>query len=259
MQKMKREVVRIDEEKCTGCGLCVPACAEGAIQIIEGKARLVSESYCDGLGACLGECPEGAIRLEEREAEPFDEAAVQKAVESCVKSSHEQLPTCPGLTQRVLEREPVARGDQDRADALPSRLGQWPVQLALVSPDAPYLKGADLLLVADCVPFALAGFHDRFLCGRAVAIGCPKLDDPKYYAAKLTEIVRKASPRRLTVAHMEVPCCSGLTHIAETALAAAGADIIAHDVTVGIDGQVLAEEVLAPESSSADRDSRAEA
>jgi len=202
----KRKIVQIDQDKCDGCGLCVPSCAEGAIQVIAGKARLVSDVYCDGLGACLGECPQGAITIVEREAEAFDEQA-----------AHRHGPP----------------------DEEPSALGNWPLQLHLVPPTAPHLRDADLLLVADCVPFALADFHGRFLRGRPVVIGCPKLDDGEAYVAKLVSILTLSSIRSLTVLHMEVPCCQGLVRIAQTALAAAGAQVRLDDVTISIRGRVL--------------------
>ncbi len=204
----KRKIVQIDLEKCDGCGLCLPSCAEGAIQVIDGKARLVSDVYCDGLGACLGECPQGAIAIVEREAEAFDEQA-----------AHAHVAAMP--------------------DEEPSALGNWPLQLHLVPATAPYLQNADLLLVADCVPFALADFHRRFLRGRPVVIGCPKLDDGEAYVAKLVSILTLASIRSLTVVHMEVPCCQGLVRIAQAALAATGAQVPLEDVTISIRGRVL--------------------
>jgi len=206
----KRRIVEIDETKCDGCGLCVPSCAEGAIQVIGGKARLVSDVYCDGLGACLGECPQGAIVIVEREAETFDQQAAHRHVAAM--------------------RNP---------DEEPSALGNWPLQLHLVPPTAPYLQNADLLLVADCVPFALADFHRRLLRGRPVVIGCPKLDDGEAYVAKLVSILTLASIRSLTVVHMEVPCCQGLVRIAQAALQATGAQVPLEDVTISIRGKVL--------------------
>ena len=205
-----RKIVEIDEVKCNGCGLCVPACAEGAIQIRGGKARLVADVYCDGLGACLGECPQGAIRVIEREAVDFDEEAAKRHV----------------ATLRA-------------APAEPSALGNWPIQLRLVPPGAPFLRGADLLLVADCVPFALADFHRRFLAGQPVVIGCPKLDDGQQYVEKLAAILTAAGVKSLTVLHMEVPCCTGLVRIAQAAKQAAGSDVPLRDITVSIRGQVL--------------------
>ncbi len=242
-----RQVIRIDEEKCDGCGECVTSCAEGAIAVLDGKARLVSETYCDGLGACLGHCPQGAIAIEEREAAAFDEAETRKHLARQAHGNGGQLrlsvlddrPQCPGSMARSIGRTPVAA--PDATGPLQSALANWPVQLTLVPPTAPYLRGADLLLVADCVPFAYADFHRHFLRGNPVLIGCPKLDRPEFYKQKLAEIVRQAAPRSLTVLHMEVPCCSGLTRIAEHALAEAERELPFKDVTIGIRGEVLAE------------------
>jgi Pyruvate/2-oxoacid:ferredoxin oxidoreductase delta subunit len=246
----RRKVIRIDEAKCDGCGKCVPGCKEGAIAIVDGKARLVSDVYCDGLGACLGECHQGAITIEEREAEGFDEAKVQAHL---VRLRMQRSPIsllsmsagghqCPGSMARSLggsRPEPVD-GDRKAMGSSRSELTNWPVQLALVPPNAPYFRRADLLLVADCVPFACADFHHRFLRGRPVIIGCPKLDQADFYVRKLTEIIRVAEPQSLSVVHMEVPCCSGLTRIAQHALAAAESGTPLRDVTVGIRGNVLA-------------------
>ena len=234
-----RKIVRIDEELCDGCGLCVPACAEGAIQIIDGKARLVSEMYCDGLGSCLGECPQGAITIEERQAEDFD----PKAVETHLASLKEE-PTpqplhhagCPGAAMRQLKVAPAqAAADSPR----PSQLGQWPVQLMLVPPTAPFLKDADILLCADCVPFAVADFHERFLTGRALLVGCPKLDDLQHYYEKLKVILTEARPKRLTVMKMEVPCCNGIAQIALKARQELAPDLPVDVITIGIDGRTV--------------------
>jgi Pyruvate/2-oxoacid:ferredoxin oxidoreductase delta subunit len=252
-----RKVIHIDEEKCDGCGECVTGCAEGAIAIIDGKARLVSETYCDGLGACLGECPQGAITMEEREAETFDEAKTREHLEGLRsrKSAPGPLPLafagapqCPGSMAKSLGRQMTASepGDGIPIGSQPSELMNWPIQLTLVPPSAPYLRGADLLLVADCVPFACADFHQRFLRGKPVIIGCPKLDQAEFYVKKLAEIVRIAEPRSLSVVHMEVPCCSGLTRIAQYAIRMAESDTPLTDVTVGIGGEVLADAEVAP-------------
>jgi len=238
---MHRKIVNIDEEKCTGCGQCATACAEGAIAIIDGKAKLVSEIYCDGLGACLGECPEDAITIIERDAAEFNEEATEKhlkKLKSQKKVEHIHGHSCPGSMMRELKRNSETSRDVP-SEAIPSELTNWPVQLKLVSPSAPYFQGADLLLVADCVPFALADFHSRFLSGKPVIIGCPKLDDTDYYVEKLTEIIKRASLNSLTVVHMEVPCCSGLTYIANEAIEASGEDVPLNDVTITISGEVL--------------------
>jgi NAD-dependent dihydropyrimidine dehydrogenase PreA subunit len=248
----QRKVVRIDEEKCDGCGECVPSCAEGAIAVIDGKARLVSEVYCDGLGACLGHCPQGAITVEEREAAEFDEAETRKHLAALSRQASRPAPIplaepshqCPGSMARSLGGR--AGAQTQSTGPVASELSNWPVQLTLVPPSAPYLRGADLLLVADCVPFAMADFHQRFLRNRPVLIGCPKLDQPEFYAKKLAEIVHTAQPRSLTVIHMEVPCCSGLTRIAQYALTAAESGLALTDVTIGIRGEVLATDQRAP-------------
>ncbi len=251
---IRRKVIRIDEGKCDGCGECVSGCAEGAIVLIDGKARLVSEIYCDGLGACLGQCPQGAIAMEEREAEAFDEARTREHLarlrDRKVAPGPLPLagvaPQCPGSMARSLSRQPAVSRDGDEVGPQPSELTNWPIQLTLVPPSAPCFRGADLLLVADCVPFACADFHQRFLRRRPVIIGCPKLDQADFYVEKLAEIVRMAKPRSLSVIHMEVPCCSGLTRIAQYAIGMAESDIPLTDVTVSIGGQVLATAQVAP-------------
>ena len=239
--KTQREIVKIDEEKCNGCGVCVPACAEGAIQIIDGKAKLISEKYCDGLGACLGECPQGAISIEEREADGFDEEAVKHHLAADTKDVATELPCgCSSATVSQFERQgltEVAPGDARHRESM---LTHWPVQLTLVPPSAPFLQGADLVLVADCVPFAYAGFHQDFLKEHAVLVACPKLDDAQAHQMKLTQILHEAKPKSLTVVHMEVPCCSGLVYMANQAIGSSGSDIPLKEVTIGIKGEVKA-------------------
>jgi ferredoxin len=243
-----RNIVNIDENKCNGCGLCVMACAEGAIQLVGGKARLVSETYCDGLGACLGHCPQGAITIEQRESAEFDEHAVKEHL------ARQQKPTvpaaaegfvCPGMRQQSLRKlavsdaaAPVVSG------AATSELTHWPVQLKLISPAAQCLHEADLLLVADCVPFAMGDFHARFLKNHSVVVGCPKLDDSEFYAEKLAEILMTARPKSLTVIHMEVPCCSGLTRIAQRAIGQTGVSMAFDDVTISLQGEILHTETI---------------
>ncbi|MFI5340033.1 MAG: ATP-binding protein [Candidatus Methylomirabilales bacterium] len=251
-----RKMIQIDEEQCDGCGECVTGCAEGAIAIIDGKARLVSEVYCDGLGACLGHCPQGAITMEEREAEAFDEVKTREHLERLRnrKSGPGPLPLaaaphqCPGSMARSLGTSAGAfkAGESGPIGPQSSELTNWPVQLTLVPPNAPYFRGADLLLVADCVPFACADFHRRFLRGKPVVIGCPKLDRAESYVQKLAEIVRTAEPRSLSVVHMEVPCCSGLTRVAQVALGMAESNTPLTDVTVGIGGEVITSVEAAP-------------
>lgn len=248
--KMKRKIVEIDEEKCDGCGLCAEACAEGAISIIDGKARLVSESYCDGLGACIGECPRDAITIVEREADHFDEEAVarhlaggpEKEGGSGVKAQSDEaghLPCgCPGSMTRELEVEESALPAGDEIPAV-SRLRNWPVQLRLVPVNAPYLNGADLLLAADCTGFACPDLHRSFLAGKVLLVGCPKLDDAAFYREKLASILREKEIRSLTVLIMEVPCCSGLAHLARQAVADSRRDIPLRTVTLSIRGEIL--------------------
>lgn len=239
--KMLRQIVKIDEEKCDGCGLCVPACAEGALQIIDGKAKLIREQYCDGLGACLGECPQGAITIEERESDEFNEEAVEHHLQSKEPAQvSDELPCgCPSATVTQFEKQTgTGTPAVEIAGTAKSMLAHWPVQLTLVPPSAPFLQGADLLLAADCVPFAYPGFHQKFLKDHALVIACPKLDDFEAHLKKLTEILRHSEPKRLTVAHMEVPCCFGLVHMAQQAILDSGKDIPFAEVTVGVRGDL---------------------
>lgn len=246
-----RNIVKIDEEKCDGCGLCVGACAEGAIKVIDGKARLVSEIYCDGLGACLGHCPQDAIRVEKREANEFDEAATTEHVRQqqkketpasapCQGQEQGQGFSCPGSMMRQFDKpSPTPQQAQGSTGPAPSQLGQWPVHLMLVSPQAPYFKNAHLLWTADCVPFAMADFHQQLLAGKAIAVGCPKLDDAEFYIEKLSEIIKVSSLSELTVVHMEVPCCSGMTYIAREAISRAGLSMNFQDITLSVTGQII--------------------
>ncbi len=241
---MKRAIIRIDEDKCTGCGECVPNCAEGALEIRNGKAVLVKEALCDGLAACLGHCPEGALIIEERDAEPFDEELVEKRLAEIGRKAARPQPTgCPSAQMFEL-RPGTSAAPTAQAGDQPSRLGQWPVQLALLPPTAPFFRGAELLVTADCVPFALAGFHDRFLAGRAIAVACPKLDDPGAHFRKLIQIFEQGDPKSVTVVRMEVPCCGGLTGMVTQALQEAGAQIPAREVVVGRNGRIVSERSL---------------
>ena len=236
--KHLRKMIRIDEEKCNGCGLCVPSCAEGALQIVNGKAKLVSEQYCDGLGACLGECPQGALTIEERAAEEFDEEAVAHHLHSGPQEP--ELPCgCPSASVARFQRQTSEIPASETAGAVMPTLTHWPVQLTLVPPSAPFLKGADILLAADCVPFAYADFHREFLQNRALLVACPKLDDFGAHLNKLIAILQQAEPRSITVVHMEVPCCSGLVYMAQKAIEDSGSDIPLYDVTVGTRGSIL--------------------
>ena len=236
--KTLRKIIHIDEEKCNGCGACVPACAEGALQIIDGKAKLIGEQYCDGLGACLGECPQGAIIIEERAAEDFNEEAVKRHLEKS-NPVKEELPCgCSSATVTQFERPETAGATLSEAPSSPSTLSHWPVQLTLVPPKAPFLQEADLVLAADCVPFAYAGFHQHFLKGHSLLVACPKLDDFPAHLQKLTDILSQSSVKSLTVVHMEVPCCSGLVHMAQQAVRLSGKDIPIKEVTIGIKGDL---------------------
>ncbi len=230
-----RNIVKIDEEKCNGCGQCVDACAEGAIELIDGKAKLVSEIYCDGLGACIGKCPEDAITIEQREAEDFDEEATKAHLAKVQKASAQTDFVCPGMMAKQLKEKGKT---VDSSASVPSQLTHWPVQLKLVPPNAPYFAGADLLLVADCVPFAMGDFHNRFLKAHSVVVGCPKLDNVDFYIEKLAQIIKANKLNSLKVIHMEVPCCFGLTHIARKAIEASGANIPFEDITIDLQGNV---------------------
>lgn len=230
----QRKIIRIDEKKCDGCGLCVGACHEGAIQIVDGKAKLVSESYCDGLGDCLAECPQGAITIEEREAEPFDEAAVQRHL----KLQAAAPVGCPGSLARMLTPDDSVDAG-DAAGPVSSKLRNWPVQLHLVPVTAPYLSGAKLTLAADCAPFAYADFHRRFIADRVVINACPKLDDAAHYVEKLTEMVKLNDIAEIEIPYMEVPCCGGLVRIIGTALEQSGKSIPVTLTKIGIRGEIL--------------------
>ena len=232
-----RNIVKIDEEKCNGCGLCVTACAEGAIQIVDGKAKLISESYCDGLGACIGQCPENAITVEKREAAEFDEEATKIHVAERKSAQMQTDFVCPGIMAKELEEK--AEASVSGAPEVSSQLRHWPVQLKLVPPTAPFFVNADLLLAADCVPFAMRDFHNEFLKDHSIVVGCPKLDNVEFYIEKLAAILQANKLNSLTVIHMEVPCCSGLTRIAQEAIAHSGVDVVLDDVTVGIDGKIV--------------------
>jgi len=279
---MKRKIITIDEEKCTGCGQCIPDCPEGALQVLDGKVRLISDLFCDGLGACIGTCPEGAIAVIEREADAYDEREVMKNIErqgeSVIKahlehlsghgetnlytqavaylhemkipvphhpgdSTHEELHacktfTCPGSAARVIEHAPVQSRHTD-AVHVESELKQWPVQLKLLNPANPYFEGADLLVAADCVPFAYADFHKRFLKDKIVIIFCPKLDtDIEEYITKLAEILKIHQVKSITAIHMVVPCCSGVVNVVNQALHRSGKTIPIQDVTITLQGTV---------------------
>ncbi|MDW7674881.1 MAG: 4Fe-4S binding protein [Bacillota bacterium] len=275
MTKEIRKIVVIDEDKCNGCGLCIPSCAEGAMRIVDGKAKLITDKLCDGLGACLGSCPQDAITILEREADPFDMDAVEEhlkefdpvangapkgsvmnQVHAHGGGTHSQGPNnhgqqkaapphgggCPGSRAMAFNSPPaaaqgnkVAAGDVEIS--IKPQLGQWPVQLKLVNEAAPYFQEADLLITADCVPFAYPNYHLDLLKGKAVGIGCPKLDDNQFYVEKIARIIENNNLKSITVAYMEVPCCTGLVMAVEEAVKRAGSNLQVNKVEIGIRGQ----------------------
>jgi NAD-dependent dihydropyrimidine dehydrogenase PreA subunit len=292
---MKRKIITIDDEKCNGCGACIPDCPEGALQLIDGKARLISDLFCDGLGACIGSCPEDAISVEEREAEPYDESKVMEnivrhgsntikahlahlqdhgedelmreaiayLVENDIEvpaefldskcacgetgdtpdqvNSHPHEGGCPGARLMNLDKEAPLHAEEESASqkAMASRLRQWPVQIMLVPPHAPFLNGADLLFAADCVPFAYPDFHEKLLKSRVCLIGCPKFDDIQLYLDRITEMFRLNDIKSVMIAYMEVPCCGGMIRIVEEAMKASGKNIPIARQKIGIKGDEL--------------------
>lgn len=228
---MLRKIIKIDEQKCNGCGLCADACHEGAIAMVDGKAKLIREDYCDGLGDCLPACPTGAITFEQREALPYDEAAVKKA-----QSENAKLPCgCPGTNSKAIKREAVSTAD---VKPVTSRLNQWPVQIKLVPVNAPYFDKANLLVAADCTAFAYGNFHNDFIKNKITLIGCPKLDMVEY-AHKLTQIISTNDIKSVTVVRMEVPCCGGIENAVKQALMNSGKFIPWSVVTISTDGRIL--------------------
>ncbi len=283
----KRKIIKIDEEKCNGCGLCIPNCPEGAIQLIDGKARLISDLFCDGLGACLGKCPQGAINIEEREAQEYDERKVmanivkqganvirahlahlkehnqkeylqqaqdylkEKGLPDSLKgdlqSGHAGFSGCPGSKMMDFRKKeqappatpacPAGREGKEQIGRGESQLRQWPVQITLVPPFAPYLNNADLLIAADCVAFAYANFHEDLLKGKTLLVGCPKLDDVEAYQEKFIQILENNNVRSITYAHMEVPCCFGLVGIIQEAIRQSGKKVPFKEITISIRGE----------------------
>jgi ferredoxin len=232
---MKRDILKIDEDLCNGCGQCVPNCHEGALQVIDGKVRLVSELMCDGLGACIGHCPEGAITIEKREAEPYKEIEVMKQM-------MDKAGGCPGSRTMVIEK-PVSSNTNTLVADQPSELRQWPVQMHLVNPGASYFRDSDLLIAADCVAFSLGTFHSKFLKGKSLAIACPKLDSgTDIYIEKLISLIDMARVNTITVMMMEVPCCGGLLQMVRTALSQASRKVPLKMMIAGISGEILKEE-----------------
>lgn len=236
---MNRDIVFIDEEKCNGCGMCIPNCAEGAIKLINGKAKLVDDRFCDGLGACLGHCPQDAITIIKRDARGFDEETVKKHLETVPEKAEKKTEKdlacgCPGSMAMDLRGEKKVHAGGGRQTP---ELKQWPVQLMLVSPEASYFKDSDLLVAADCVPFAYPNFHSGFLKGKSVIIGCPKLDDADYYVEKLTDLLKKNKIKSITLVNMEVPCCFGLQRIVEEAVERSGKILPIRQTVITIRGE----------------------
>ena len=236
-----RKIIKSDEANCNGCSLCIPNCAEGALKIVNGKAKLISDKFCDGLGACLGHCPQDAIIIEQRDAENFYEEAVKKHLNekrSTSSNNHfKNIPfTCPG--SRVIDRrENVSEKEKTQNMRLESELRQWPIQLKLVPAHAPYLKDADLLIAADCVPFTYANFHSDFLRGKTLVMGCPKFDDTEHYIEKLTDILKMNNIKSITLVNMEVPCCFGLQQIAEEGIKNSGRILPLRQTIISIHGE----------------------
>lgn len=243
---MIRKIVKIDEDKCNGCGDCVTACHEGAIELVDNKAKLVSDIYCDGLGDCLLGCPTGAISIIERESLPYDDDAVQERMKEMKNNNTEakkDLKGCPGTVNRIIERpeNKLAKMQlkvKEKSEDNLSQLQQWPVQLKLVNSSAPYLKNANLLVAADCTAFAYGSFHNDFIKGRIVVAGCPKLDDVNFYKEKIQEIIEKNNLKSITVVRMEVPCCGGIVAAAKKALLDSKTIVQYNEVIIGVNGEI---------------------
>jgi len=237
--KKTRSIIEIDDAKCNGCGQCIVACAEGALKLVDGKAKLTGDIYCDGLGACLGECPEGALKIIERPAEDFDEIAVKQAQAPAARPNETMPCGCPSSAMMSLKTIDASLSEHHHNH---SELMHWPVKLQLLTPQAPFLKGADLLLLADCVAVAHPNLHRDILKDKAVAIGCPKLDDLEAHIDRLSAIIQGARPRSLTVVHMEVPCCAAFMHAAQEAIRRAGIHILLKRMVIGRTGMILRQE-----------------
>ncbi len=243
---MKRAIISIDEKKCTGCGDCIPGCPEGALLVIDGKARLISDLFCDGLGSCVGHCPTGAMKIETRDAEPYDEKRVMEQnivpAGANVIAAHHHSGGCPGSRPMDFSQKQSAVATAP-IDSVPSALRQWPIQLHLVSPEASYFHSSDLLLAADCTAFAVGDFHGSFMRGKSLAIACPKLDsNMEIYVEKLVAMIDMARLNTITVTIMEVPCCGGLMAIVDAALRKASRKVPVKKVVIGVQGDVLSEE-----------------
>lgn len=244
--RVKRKIIEIHEERCSGCGQCVEACAEGAIAVIDGKAKLISDNFCDGLGACLGECPEGALKITERESDEFDEAAVEEHLKSqkAPSTADEQdiVPCgCPSQNIQMFPSSLLERpcSGAETTGEIPSALTHWPVQIKLIPPTAPFLRNADLLIAADCTPLAYAGFHRDLLPGKVVMLGCPKFDDVEEYLGKFVDVLRIANIKSITVVDMEVPCCSKLPALVIKAVSLSGADVPVEEIVISRRGSAV--------------------
>lgn len=242
--KVIRKIIKIDEDLCNGCANCVPACAEGALEIIDGKARVIAEIYCDGLGACLGECPTGALTIEERQADEFDEHAVEKMLSAkhTAPATSKVLPMAAGgcPSARMVQSFGSAPAAAPAAgEPAESALSHWPVQIMLVPPTAPFLKGADLLVLADCVPVAFPTLHRDFLQGKRVMLGCPKFDNAEAYIDKFAQICQQSGIRSITSVVMEVPCCSALPVIVQKGMQRSGVQIPMEEVVISVRGKIL--------------------
>lgn len=244
---MKRKIIQIDQDKCNGCGLCTQACHEGAIELIDGKARLISDKYCDGLGDCLPACPTGAIEIIEREADAYDESAVEALKMKNRDAGEKPLPCgCPGTMSRKIEKEQNIEPPADTScshkysDSRPSELTNWPIQLKLVNPQADYFDNADILVAADCTAFAYGDFHRDFIKGGKVTlIGCPKLDDRDFYVEKLSEIFRHNKINSITVLAMQIPCCEGIKHIVREAMLKSQTIVPYNEITISVNGYII--------------------
>jgi len=246
--KTVRKIIEINEELCNGCGQCVPDCAEGSLKIIDGKAKLVADKFCDGLGACLGSCPTGALQIVEREAEEFDEEAVEQYLEAEKKQAAAPTMDCGCASSHIQTLKPLSACQQANIPAshqattteAASMLGHWPIQIRLVPPQAPFLQNADLLVAADCTAVAARNFQDKYLQGKAVLMGCPKFDDVDSYVRRFAEIIATCRLKSLTVLIMEVPCCSAMNSIVKKARDLAGVDLPIDQITISVRGEELA-------------------
>jgi NAD-dependent dihydropyrimidine dehydrogenase PreA subunit len=247
-KRMKRKIIEIDEALCNGCGACVTGCAEGALAIVDGKARLVNEVFCDGLGACIGECPTGALKIIEREAAEFDETAVEEHLQDS-KTHAPPAGGCPGMQIRFGGESKAERAKVESRGAsgqvIPSELNQWPTQLHLVPPAAPFFKDRELVVLSTCSPSASPDVNWRFIRGRAIVIACPKLDRTEGYIEKLTDIFKSNGIPKVIVVRMEVPCCGGLTMMVKEAARQSGRkDLVIEEATIGLDGELLEAKVI---------------